>query len=393
MAMERLECVVQDYAWGDPASIPELLGLPLTGAPAAELWMGAHPKAPSVVVDRDMTLDRLIASAPDDHLGAALSGTFGRLPFLFKVLAAAQPLSIQSHPTLGQAQAGFAREEAAGIDIGSPLRTYRDDNHKPELICALTHFVAKVGFKPLADTRALFVALGGEQLAPLRERLVPDGSPEAEQLGSVLKWLLELPPREVGPVVAAVLGAAEHCTEDRFAPELRWVATVHDHFPGDIGGVVALLLNHVELQPGEAVFLGAGNLHAYLQGTGMELMANSDNVVRGGLTPKNIDINELLDVVDASPITPDVQRTIAAVHTYTSPVPEFSLTRVAGADAALEPGPHILIVVEGRYEASTDTGSLVLEQGNVVYAPASDGPLRLSGNGVAFVASPGTHRG
>lgn len=388
--MQRLDCVVQEYAWGDLESIPALLRREPNGRPAAELWMGAHPKAPSRALADDAPLNELIAADPDSYLGTAVAQRFGQLPFLFKILAAGEPLSIQSHPSLEQAQVGFAREEAAGIAIGAFERTYRDANHKPELICALTPFVAKVGFKPLALSQALFAALATVRpgLVPVSDQLAKPGE-EAAVLRNTLAWLLGLPAGDSAVLVADLLAAAADCDEPRFGAELGWVPGIHQAFPGDIGGVVALLLNHVELEPGEAVYLGAGNLHAYVRGTGVELMANSDNVVRGGLTPKNIDVAELMNVVDATPLHPEVQRATGAVHTYASPVGEFSLTRVTEPTRHDRPGPHIVIVTDGAWELEVPDSELLLEQGDVGFVAASDGPLDLRGTGTVFIASPG----
>lgn len=390
--MQRLDCTVQDYAWGDPESIPRLLGYEPTGTPAAELWMGAHPKAPSRAIGDDRPLNEVIDADPASQLGAAITERFGQLPFLFKILAAAEPLSIQSHPSLDQAKAGFAREEAAGVALGAFERTYRDANHKPELICALTPFAAKVGFKSVAEARALFALLGHTGLAGLRTQLDQHGD-DASVLSATLAWLLGLDSGARSRLVSDLLDAVSSPdTSDAgaFAAELAWVPRVHEAFPGDIGGVVALLLNHVELAPGEAVYLGAGNLHAYLSGTGVELMANSDNVVRGGLTPKNIDIDELLDVVDATPLDPQIQRADSGVHTYESPVAEFSLTRITDPQAHHErPGPHIAIATGGTWTVSTADESVKLAQGEVVFVAASEGAIDVVGQGAMFVASPG----
>lgn len=395
--MEHLDCVIQDYAWGDPTAIPSLLGTESTGTPAAELWMGAHPKAPSFATSSSMPLDELIAAQPEKLLGVPVNDRFGKLPFLFKILAAAQPLSIQSHPNVDQARQGFRRENDQGVELDSPLRTYRDDNHKPELICALTPFAAKVGFRALDASRALFAALGGDALGALREQLDQTGD-EGEVLQRVLEWLLRLPADEATTLVRATVAAAATCGDDRYAPELAWVPRVQAAFPDDIGGVVALLLNHVELLPGDAVFLGAGNLHAYLQGTGVELMANSDNVVRGGLTPKNIDVDELLSVVDATPLDPVVQQPADVDHTYDSPVPEFSLTRIATVGPAADSeeaimldgtGPRIAIVTEGSFRLAAQSQELAAKKGQAVFIGDDDGPIRVSGVGAMFVASVG----
>lgn len=392
--MFRLDCTVQDYAWGDLESIPRLLGIEPDGTPAAELWMGAHPKAPSRVVHADArTLDQYIAVSPESALGASTVERFGQLPFLFKVLAAAQPLSIQTHPSLQQAHAGYTRENEAGLDIGAPNRTYRDANHKPELICALTPFAARVGFRTVSEARAVVGELCeqvGKSNGALREfaaRLAEPGT-DRDVLHGTLDYLLRLADPAVAKLTGELLDAASHVTQGEWANELAWVARMDRAFPGDIGIAVGILLNHVDLSPGEALFLPAGNLHAYLRGTGVELMANSDNVVRGGLTGKHIDIDELLDVVDATPLTPDVQRPTSGAHTYTSPVPEFALTRITGdadpAETVLDaPGPKILLAVSGAWELRADSSpdAMDLTQGEVMFVEAAEGPVRAFANG------------
>lgn len=380
---------VQEYAWGDIQAIPTILGVEPNGEPQAELWMGAHPKAPSQLPS-GQTLDQAIAADPKGHLGPAVNERFGQLPFLFKILAAGKPLSIQSHPSLAQAQAGFERENHAGVALDSPVRTYRDANHKPEMICALTPFVGKCGFQDLDATRRLFARLDDNNLDPVRERLAASG-PDADVLADTLAWLLRLPPVDAAKIAAATVAAAEAADDRRgFEAELEWTAKINQHFPNDIGLVVALLLNHVVLRPGEAFFLRAGNLHAYLQGVGVELMANSDNVVRGGLTPKNIDVEELLSVVDCTPIDPPVQVPGGSVHTFDAPVPEFSLTRIElGLETVsfIPTGPEIVLVVEGNASATTSSETLAIRQGGVVFVSPNDGPYTLKGSGLAFRAS------
>ena len=389
--MDKLDCVVQDYAWGDLAAIPKLLGVEPTGAPQAELWMGAHPKAPSTL-PRGETLTDAIAADASSMLGSSVAERFGQLPYLFKVLSAGQPLSIQAHPSLAQAAAGFERENNAGIDVGAPNRTYRDANHKPEIICAITPFVAKCGFRPLAATRRLFDLFLGDSVSQLQERLAADGS-DADVLAATLAWLLQLGERDAQALVAEVVASAQAARDDEFEPDLSWTPKIEEFFPGDIGVVVALLLNHVVLEPGDAVFLEAGNLHAYLSGTGMELMANSDNVVRGGLTPKHIDVDELLSVVDCTPIDAPVQRADSPVFTFEAAVPEFALTRYeltpTSDQTVRSTSADILIVASGSATVrSTDT-DLELRQGEVAFIPAADSPYELAGDGTVFRAAVG----
>ena len=384
----RLRCVVRDYAWGHPTFIPELLGQSTSGEPQAELWMGAHPSAPSEL--DGVGLDSRISADPAGLLGPEVAERFGGLPLLFKVLAAKVPLSIQAHPSLDQARAGFVRENDAGIPLDAPNRTYRDDNHKPELICALTNFEAKCGFRPVAETQAVLTGLQRPELEPLLG-LMADGGSEAERIRAAISYLLGLDQSAAAALVEAVVAGAKAgpagTSPDTRSDELRWTARLADQFGPDIGVVVALFLNHVELQPGEALFLPAGNLHAYLSGSGIELMANSDNVVRGGLTPKHIDANELLAVLDFAPINVPVQRPAGSVHTFDIPVPEFSLTRVDLADGgrAAVSGPAIVLLTEGQLDVP---GLGAVEKGEPLFVSAADEPLRLRGdNGLAWVAT------
>ncbi len=401
--MNKLDCVVQSYAWGDTDSIPSILGLAPTGEPQAELWMGAHPVAPSLL--NGIPLNEVVAATPETLLGADITDEFGQLPYLFKVLAAAQPLSIQAHPSLEQAKVGFAREDAAGIERTAANRTYRDANHKPELICALTPFVAKCGFRNLAETRDLFDLLTAtlssdaasglpdlQLLSDMHQQLNGSGS-DAEILSATLAWLLRLPSDSATNLVSTVVDAAAALPAgSKFDDEALWTDRINSFFPGDIGVVVALLLNHLVLEPGEAVFLAAGNLHAYLQGTGMELMANSDNVVRGGCTPKHIDVEELLAVVDCTPIDPPIQRATSGAHTFESPVREFSLSRyepTAEASSITPASAEILMTTAGTATIANANETIDLAQGEVAFIAASDGPYELTGNGTVFRATIG----
>ena len=388
--MEILVGSVQTYAWGAPDVIAKLQGREPNGGPEAELWLGAHEIAPSNLQRSNVSLRAAIDEDPDRHLGPVVGARFGELPFLLKVLAAAEPLSIQTHPSFDEAKAGFEAEEAAGLSRSDPARTYRDTNHKPELICALTPFVAKTGFRPLDETRRLMAGLSDllgstSELALLVKRLNGSGE-QRDVLASVLEIMLTLDVPasralvdEVVRAARVLVDAGEHA---RFGPELRWTAKLNRFHPGDIGVVVALLLNHVELEPGEALFLPAGNLHAYLQGAGVELMANSDNVIRGGLTVKHVDSGELARVVDTGPAVPIVQRPGSTCHRFDSPVAEFSLTRVTAGAAFEREGPDILLVTEGEVAVQLDrafgaTDQLTVSQGQAVYIPYADGPYRV----------------
>ncbi len=418
--MFQLRGIVKNYEWGHQGAIAEIQGRQPSGLPEAEYWLGAHPAAPSIAIVDDREngdgsergLDDLVSSDPIGLLGDAAADRFGGLPFLLKILAADRPLSIQAHPNSDQALAGFAREEDAGIDRSAPNRNYRDPNHKPELICAITPFEAKCGFRSLDATRRLIGHLVGvaavsdeSGLADLQRRLaLPDDDDIV--VADVLAWLLGLTSEVAASLVADVVARASKLVpaEDgvaaaEFAAELTWTARIEDAFPGDIGVVVSLLLNHVTLDPGQAVFLGAGNMHAYLSGVGIELMASSDNVLRGGLTSKWIDIDELLSIVSSTPIDPPIQTATESVHLFESPVPEFSLTRLAagadGVEASFEPqGPEIVLVTSGEASIVADLAGdrCRLSQGDAVFVSPADGRYRLllePGSTLAWRASLG----
>lgn len=293
-----LKNTVQPYAWGSFTDIPELLGDQYpSDLPQAEIWMGAHPKAPSMVEYKGNwePLDKLIEKYPEKILGKAAAARFdNKLPYLFKVLAAAQPLSLQAHPSLDQAKEGFRRENAMGIPLDAPHRNYKDDNHKPECICALTSFWALNGFRKIPEVLSLFELLSPSglqsQLKHLREHQNPEG------LKHFFHGLMILAPDLQKQITDECLAKIDrHLQENSI---FKWIVTLSAAYPANIGILSPIILNLICLQPGEAMFLPAGELHAYLEGTGIELMANSDNVLRGGLTSKHIDLEELLNVLN-----------------------------------------------------------------------------------------------
>ncbi len=380
--MQQLEGAIRKYDWGSTSSIPSLLGCAEDGKPWAELWLGAHPSAPSVVGESRTPLDELIAADPAAQLGTAVTDRFGSLPFLFKVLAAAAPLSLQAHPSVPQAEAGYAREDAAGIPIDAPNRSFRDRFHKPELICALTDFHALCGFRDPVATLDVLATIDTAALDPIRDRLAVFS--DVDGLGPLLEYLLTLPATDAAALVAPVVAACGVPGSDRHADVRAMAAALGERYPGDAGVVTALLLNLVHLKPGEALFLGAGSLHAYLGGTGVEIMANSDNVLRGGLTTKHIDIPTLLEVVDARPIEPVVQRPalVRGIASYDTPVPEFLLDRLDLDGSATVSGPAILLCTDG----AVDAGSFSLERGAAAWLSAGDGIVELRGRGTVYRA-------
>lgn len=373
----------RDYSWGSTTLIADLEGREPSGRPEAEVWFGDHPGDPSVTPD-GRTLDAWLA---DESAGGAEPIA---LPYLLKLLAAASALSIQAHPSKAQAEAGFASEEAAGIPRDAAERTYRDENHKPELIVAISdRFRALAGVRDFAVSLRLAEALGEGGVA-LAERLAaPDASPR-----SVLAWVLS---REAAPDVRAVIEAARTADAPEFADELELARALGEGFPDDPGIVVALLMNLVVLRRGEGLFVPAGVLHAYLDGLGVEIMAASDNVLRGGLTPKHIDVDELLLVLDdrtgAQPVI-SPRQIAAGVSRYDVPVPDFSLTRVAlaaGESAELEvDGTAIILATDGNPAVTAGADAPArLVPGGAVLATQSERSLRVHGPGEVFVAAPG----
>lgn len=366
----------RDYAWGSSSLLAEMEGRSASGAPEAEVWFGDHPGDPADV-EGGGTLDRV---------------TGGSLPYLLKLLAAAQPLSIQVHPTIAQAQRGWESEQAKPGD--DPTRNYRDANHKPELIVALSEtFQSLSGLRPVSDTLALLDRLGdGGAVAELRARLRGEGEVLADTIG----WLLGgEAQREVEEIIDAVTGAAAAGDAGEWTETIAAVAGIARTYPGDPGVVVALLMNHVTLRRGEAIFLRAGLLHAYLEGLGVEIMAASDNVLRGGLTPKRIDVPELLSILDATPGAVPVLRPTeeGAITDYPAPVPDFALRRVtlSGTPVDIEvTGPTMVLATAGSVEVATEDGEpRSIAVGSAAFATADERRLRLSGAGEAFVASPG----
>nr|MDT0659207.1 mannose-6-phosphate isomerase, class I [Micromonospora sp. DSM 115978] len=392
--MRSLRGVVRDYAWGSRTVIAALQGRPVPSpGPEAELWLGAHPDSPALL-DPDgagtaySLLDALTAE-PDRWLSAPVAARFGRrLPYLLKVLAAEAPLSLQAHPDQEQARLGHAAERS--VPPGGH-RNYADPYHKPEMLVALSSFEALCGFRDPLVSAAAIDAFGLAALAPVTAALRTG----AGGLRTAVRELLTWPAADRAGLVTAVTAAPVapgHEADARLARELA------DRYPGDPGVLVALLLNHVRLAPGEAIWMPAGNLHAYLRGAGVEVMAASDNVLRGGLTPKHVDVPELLrvlrfEVLD-DPLLP-ATAVAPGVTTWPVPIDDFVLHRVelAGPVSVVElslTGPRLVLCVTGGVRVSDGSGAVELAAGGAAIGPADGGPVQLSGLGEAYVASVGT---
>ncbi|RFD25904.1 mannose-6-phosphate isomerase, class I [Mycobacterium uberis] len=395
--MELLRGALRTYAWGSRTAIAEFTGRPVPAAhPEAELWFGAHPGDPAWLqaANGETSLLAALVADPEGQLGAVSRARFGDvLPFLVKVLAADEPLSLQAHPSTEQAVEGYLREEHLAIPVFSSERNYRDTSHKPELLVALQSFEALAGFRQASCTAELLMALAVSDLDPFIH-LLSDQS-DADGLRALFTTWITAPQPDIDVLVPAVLeGAIAYVSSGatEFLPEVKTVMELGERYPGDAGVLASLLLNRITLAPGEAIFLPAGNLHAYLRGVGVEVMANSDNVLRGGLTPKYVDVPELLRVLDFTP-TPEAAlrpptRCEGFAVVYETPTDEFEVALLAldgdylghEVDASRHDvlqGPQILLCIEGATTVHGKAQSLTIERGMAVWVAADDGPIRL----------------
>ena len=390
---------MRPYAWGSRYGIATLQGRPVPSlGPEAELWMGAHPAAPSGLSHdgRRTTLDAVIAADPERELGSECVARFGtRLPFLLKVLSADQALSIQVHPSRAQAEAGFRAENELGLVPGDPARNYVDDWPKPELLCALTPFEVLTGLRDPGDAAGILRALAVGQLQPLAAELEHAASRQALRgvLGSVLEW----PEADRKELVGRVVDACERLAsqDGPYAGVCTAALRVAMDHPGDLGVVALLLMRHTVLEPGEAVFMPAGGLHAYLRGTGIELLANSDNVVRAGLTGKHIDVPELLKLLDPAVSVPVLSPRVLAdgVTWFDTPAPEFRLylLDLTGPSVTLPGhGPRILLCLDGACVLRSASGeTLELRRGASCFISAADASVHATGSARLVLATPG----
>lgn len=424
----RIGNTPRDYAWGSTTAIAHLLGRAPSGRPEAELWLGAHPGSPSAILDPARSGGRTDLAELADLDGAE------RPPFLLKVLAAASPLSLQAHPSPEQAKRGFEEENRRGIPLDSPDRNYRDDSSKPEMIYALSaEFDALCGFRPLADTATTVRRLasfasgeGAQALLSFHSRLVPHddttapGAPAgararevSEDLRSAVSWLLS-GADEVAALTSAVVksaraaqaaqaaqagqaGGARAASNESgsFARDLETVARLESAFPGDPGIVLALLLNRVTLRKGQALYLPAGNIHAYLSGLGIELMKASDNVLRGGLTSKHVDVRELVSVLRFEPLPAPILEPTQPAHgvdVFRPDVPDFALTHIELTSSSPEvsvpiPSVAIALCTEGSIELAGLSGAEQLSRGQAIYLTSDEAQLSVAGSGTLFIAT------
>ncbi|WPF66638.1 MULTISPECIES: mannose-6-phosphate isomerase, class I [unclassified Corynebacterium] len=373
--MDKLNGVIRAYPWGSRTLIPGLRGEPVPSTnPQAELWYGAHPASPSTLVATQEALDAAIAADPESHLGPRVRGAFGdRLPFLLKLLAAAEPLSLQAHPSKEQAEEGFARENAEGIALEAANRNYKDDNHKPELIVALTEFTAMAGFRPLARTLELFAVLDCPEVERYLTMLDPQGD-EAVNLRALFTTWITIPHAVRTALIQAIVERARAVAGrgDWIGDVLATVLDLQERYPGDIGVLGALLLNHIHLEPGQAIYLDAGQLHAYVKGMGVEIMANSDNVLRGGLTSKYVDVPELVRLLTFDSLAEPTVECDSQGY-YAVPCAEFHLSRhrIEPGDSGMvveHDGPSIVMCTGGQVRVGEQT----IAAGEAAWIPACE---------------------
>lgn len=381
--MHKMNNSLQNYAWGSQTALTRLYGIANPqGLPMAELWMGAHPKSPSTVSDRgrQRSLREVIAADPVAMLGESVARRFGELPFLFKVLSADRPLSIQVHPSKPAAEAGFARENAAGIPPGAPERNYKDDNHKPELLYALTPFQAMNGFRTLTEMVSLLEPVAGAhpQIAHFLQH------PDLKTLAVLFPALLSLE----GEAKSRALGVLKLVLSVQQSEPWRTIRAIAADYPDDCGLFSPLLLNVRTLQPGEAMFLRAETPHAYLKGVALEVMANSDNVLRAGLTPKYIDVDELMANLTFAE-KPASELLIAPTqqsHALRYPVPvedfAFAIHTLSAAPQSLaQQSAAVLFCIEGQAMIIRGHEQLSLKPGESCFIPACESPVSVAGTG------------
>ena len=388
--MERLDGARQSYDWGSTTAIPEMLGLESDGAPWAEQWYGAHPAGPTRLAD-GRTLAALLASDPDRFLGEDIMRRFGpQLPFLLKIIAPDRALSLQVHPSLEQAVRGFERENAADVAPDSPVRSFKDSNHKPEMVLALTRFEAVAGFR--APRRAAEVLGGLDSPLARRMRRTLRLNPTRFGIRQAFTELVSTDTRPQAAEMAELVAEISRRLAEGRSPSRRVDANVVEMaraFPHDPGIAAALLLNPVTLRRGEALFVPAGSVHAYISGLGVEVMASSDNVLRAGLTTKHVDVPAMLACVDyvaAPPVRPAPEYLSRATRAYYAPVDDFELlvTTVVPQDGRVPVpgrGPRILLGLEGTTTVTTPAGSAELTRGRALFVGADERTLAVEGEG------------
>ncbi|PST85366.1 mannose-6-phosphate isomerase, class I [Photobacterium sp. NCIMB 13483] len=370
----KMDNVIQDYAWGSVTSIEQLFAIPnLDQKPQAEMWMGAHANGCSVITvnGEAVRLADFIATDPDAIIGAETQAKFAELPYLFKVLAAEKALSVQVHPSKHQAEIGYAKEEKIGIARNAANRNYKDPNHKPELVFALTPYQAMNGFRELAEIVELFTTINLDVISDLVNTFAANQTDAG--LRDFFEAMLSL---EGERKESAVNGLLAFCHEHKDQPLFALLIDLSEQYPGDIGLFVPLMLNVLTLQPGEAMFLSACTPHAYIKGTGLEIMANSDNVLRAGLTPKFMDVPELVANTEFKSMAANelllAPTMVAGGLDYQIPVPDFkfSVYKQVNDIALQNTSAEILFAIDAPLTVTHQNGeTLTLEKGQSVFIP------------------------
>ncbi|WP_446028939.1 mannose-6-phosphate isomerase [Lelliottia amnigena] len=382
--MQKLINSVQNYAWGSQTALTDLYGIPNPdNLPMAELWMGAHPKSSSKIEDASgnvRALRYVIEADKTALLGNAVADRFGELPFLFKVLCADQPLSIQVHPNKKASELGFAKENAAGIPLDAAERNYKDPNHKPELVFALTPFLAMNAFREFSEIVSLLQPVAGAHTAIAHFLENPDAASLSQLFASLLNMQ--------GDEKSHALAILKTALDSQQGEPWQTIRVISEFYPDDSGLFSPLLLNVVKLNPGDAMFLFAETPHAYLQGVALEVMANSDNVLRAGLTPKYIDIPELVANVKfvAKPAADLLTQPVKNGAELDFPIPvedfAFSLHDLSHTETTVaQESAAILFCVEGEAVLNKGEQRLVLKPGESAFIAANESPITISGTG------------
>lgn len=382
----KLKNQIQNYPWGSSTSLNQLFDVPNPNhQPQAELWMGAHPNGCSKNAETGELLSALIQQNTNDYLGERTASQFGELPFLFKVLCAEQPLSIQVHPNKAKAEMGFAKENAQGIDLKAPNRNYKDPNHKPELVYALTKYRAMNGFRPIDQIVALFEEANLPTLH--QEVSALKASQNSAGLKAFFSAVMALAGKRKSQVLNEFYAQIEKgACSDLGKEAFEYAQGFRQFYENDIGFLAPLMFNTIELQPGEAMFLYAETPHAYVHGTGLEIMANSDNVLRAGLTPKYIDVPELIDNTIFEPIQPEkIKMTADTNQVYPIPVPDFGfaiLTAKVEPKTQIQNSAEIVFCIEGKISITAQSKTIVLQKGESVFIGFQHGEYQYRGEGL-----------
>ena len=377
--MDLLSPNIQHYHWGDYSFIPELQGRPKGDQPEAELWMGAHPTSPSRTVESDRGLDDIISTEPQNTLGPQAGDFQNELPFIMKILAIREPLSIQVHPNAQQAEEGFT---SAQSNLNG-AQSYSSPRGKEEVVCALTETDLKFGFREVNEIYAIIDAVGHSDFSRLKESLSRETS--AEGLKEAIQKILSTDSDTIRSIAETVLSSDMSATVIN-EKETKYFMSLVETYPDDPGLLLFLLMNFITLEPGDFLYVSPGVTHAYLRGNVVEITSNSDNVIRCGLTPKHINVDEFFSIASFVSEQPQIQTPVESVHTYESPTP-FTLTRLnlnEEFEATLQ-GPEILISTQNNFTITNKSeNSFHVEQGHPVWVPFSDTSYKITGNCLLF---------